>query len=178
MGTRHEAALLDRIVEQCERSRCPRSSTRLKTHLLKNARHAVTNLGGRCKREINDPERHSEAPRCLARNQLANTRDLECGPLDRLCNLGKVRALEILQRMLYNAGAADADIDDAVPLGNAVERSCHKGIVPRRIAEHNNLCAADRFLLTRQFRRTLDHIAHLAHGIHIDAGLRRADIYG
>ena len=78
--------------------------------------------------------------------------------------------------MLDHTGTADTDIDDAVALGNAVECASHEGIVSGGIAEHDDLGAAESLLLARQLRRALDHIAHLAHGIHIDARLRRADV--
>ena len=61
MGGRHQAALLDRIVEECERRRRAGCSARLEPHLLKNARHTVSNLRGRCQREINDAERDAKA---------------------------------------------------------------------------------------------------------------------
>ena len=78
--------------------------------------------------------------------------------------------------MLDHTGAADTDIDDAVALGNAVECACHEGIIAGGVAEHDDLSTAESLLLARQLRRALDHITHLAHGIHIDARLRRADI--
>ena len=52
----------------------------------------------------------------------------------------------------------------------------HEGIVPRRIAENDELRAADGRLIARQFRRTLDDLAHLAHAVHVDARLRRAEV--
>ena len=61
MRGRHQAALLDRIVEECEcrrRTGCP---ARLKAHLLKNARHTVSDLRGRCQRKIDDAERDAKA---------------------------------------------------------------------------------------------------------------------
>ena len=78
--------------------------------------------------------------------------------------------------MLDHTGAADPDIDDAVALGNTVESARHEGIISGCVAEHDDLGAAERLLLARQLRRALDHIAHLAHSIHIDARLRRADV--
>ena len=52
----------------------------------------------------------------------------------------------------------------------------HEGIVPRRIAENDELRAADGRLIARQFRRTLDDLAHLTHAVHVDARLRRTEV--
>ena len=41
---------------------------------------------------------------------------------------------------LNNARSTDADIDDRICLCHAVESTCHKRIIIRRIAEHNKLC--------------------------------------
>ena len=78
--------------------------------------------------------------------------------------------------MLDHTGAADTDIDDAVALSNAVECASHEGIISGGITEHDDLGAAKSLLLARQLCCALDHIAHLAHGIHIDARLCRADV--
>ena len=61
MGGRHQSALLDCIVEECEcrrRTGCP---ARLEAHLLQDARHTVTDLRGRRQREIDDAERDAKA---------------------------------------------------------------------------------------------------------------------
>ena len=61
MGGRHQAALLDRIVEECERCRRTGCSARLEPHLLQDARHTVADLRGWCQREIDDAERDAKA---------------------------------------------------------------------------------------------------------------------
>ena len=61
MGGRHQAALLDRIVEECESRRRTGCPARLKPHLLQDARHTVSDLRGRCQREIDDAERDAKA---------------------------------------------------------------------------------------------------------------------
>ena len=41
--------------------------------------------------------------------------------------------------VLYDAWAADADIDDSIGFRNAMERPCHEGIVIGSVAEHHEL---------------------------------------
>ena len=59
----------------------------------------------------------------------------------------KALAAHGFQCSLYNAGTADADIDDTVSLCHAVERARHERIIVRRIAEYHQLCTASGILL-------------------------------
>ena len=79
--------------------------------------------------------------------------------------------------MLDDAWARYADADDLIRLADAVERTCHEGVVARRVAEDDELRAAERLLVARELCRALDDLAHLAHAVHIDARLRRAEVH-
>ena len=79
--------------------------------------------------------------------------------------------------MLDDAWARYTDADDLIRLADAVERTCHEGVVARRVAEDDELRAAERLLVARELCRALDDFAHLAHAVHVDARLRRAEVH-
>ena len=56
----HDAALLDRVVEQRERGGRAVRAADVKPHLLENARNAVADGGRRREGEVDDAERHIE----------------------------------------------------------------------------------------------------------------------
>ena len=95
----------------------------------------------------------------------------------RLMTLGEraeVRVRLGLDGIGDDAGAADADVDDAVGLADAVERAGHERVVLDRVAEHDQLGAADAVAVGGAFRGRLDDLAHARHGVHVDAGARGA----
>ena len=59
-----------------------------------------------------------------------------------------------------------------------MEGACHKRIVGYSVAEHNELCAANRITVSSACSRRLDNLAHLLYCVHVDAALRRADADG
>ena len=78
--------------------------------------------------------------------------------------------------MVDNPGAGHADAYHALGLAYPVERTRHKGVILNGVAEHDELRAAKAVLLACQMRRFLDDSSHQRHGVHIDTGLRRADV--
>ena len=60
----------------------------------------------------------------------------------------------------------------------------HKGVVLNRVCKYNQLCTAQRALITGAVCNFLDNFTHFRYRVHIDAGLgggyidRRADIFG
>ena len=61
----------------------------------------------------------------------------------------EIDAARGLDRAQHDARSADADIDRAFRLAGAVKRAGHERIVLDRIAEHDELGAADRALRRR-----------------------------
>ena len=103
-------------------------------------------------------------------HQLAHAGDLEGHALDGLGHHLEGLARYLFQGPLHHAGAADAHVDGAFRLARAAESAGHEGIVLHRVAEHNQLGAAQSVLLLRELRRAADDAAHLGHGVHVDAG--------
>ena len=57
-----------------------------------------------------------------------------------------------------------------------MEGARHERVILRRIAEDDDLRRTDAVALRGQLARLLHHIAHHAHRVHVDAGLRAAHI--
>ena len=81
-----------------------------------------------------------------------------------------------VKRLLDDARARNAHVDHDVGFADAEISASHEGYVLRNIAEDNELCAADRVAVLRRMRHVENAFAHEAHGIHVDAGLRRPHI--
>ena len=147
-----------------------------KAHFLENPRHTVSD--GRCrrKRQIDDAKLGIKPPGRLCRDHLTHSRDLERGSLDRLGDHVEFFALAELQRMVDNARAGTTDAYHALGLAYPVERTRHKGVILNGVAEHDDLRASKAVLLACQMRRLLDDFSHPRHCIHIDTGLRRANV--
>ena len=77
-----------------------------------------------------------------------------------------------------DAGAGDADVYDRVRLAHAVEGAGHEGVVLHRVAEDDELGAAEAALRGGELRGLLYDAAHERDGVHVYAGLRRADVDG
>ena len=147
-----------------------------KAHFLENPRHAVADGRRRSQGQIDDAKLGIKPPGRLCRNHLTHSRDLECGSLDRLGDHIEFFSLAELQRMVDNARAGYADAYHTLGLADPVERTRHKGVILNGVAEHDELRAAKAILLAREMRRFLDDFTHPRHGVHIDTGLRRADV--
>ena len=174
---RHDAALLDRVVQQGQAGRRAAAAAALKAHLLQNVRNTVANRGRRGQRQVNDARGHAEALTGEVRYQLAQAGDLECRALDQLGHLvhrGVLRQLG--QRGAHRTGAGDADVDLTVRLARAVERARHERVVLGRVAEHDELCVAHAHVVLRQLGGLAHDLAHQLDGVHVDARFRRADI--
>ena len=76
--------------------------------------------------------------------------------------------------MLHYAGSADPYAYHRFRFRYAVEGAGHKGVIIYRVAEHDQLRAADGVVGRRLFRSFFHHAAHLRHCVHVDAGFRRA----
>ena len=148
-----------------------------KSHFLQNPRHAVADRGRGSKGQIDDAKLGVQTFRRLSSHHLSHTGNLEGSLLDRLGDNVKLFTLAELQRMMNHARSGNADAHDTLRLADTVECASHKGIVLYRIAEHDELCAAQTVLLARQMRRFLDDSAHPRHRVHVDASFRRADVY-
>ena len=57
-----------------------------------------------------------------------------------------------------------------------MERARHERVILDGIAEDDELRAAEAVALARQLRRFLHDLPHAAHGVHVDAGLRRRNV--
>ena len=93
-----------------------------------------------------------------------------------LASCAEVRVRLGLDGVGDDAGAADADVDDAVGLADAVKRAGHERVVLDRIAKHDQLRAADAVAIGRAFGGRHDDFAHARHGVHVDARARRGDV--
>lgn len=80
--------------------------------------------------------------------------------------------------MFDNTRAGNADIDDGIRLGYAVESACHERVVVRCIAENNEFCASKAVVLFACLRRLLDDLTHQFDSIHVDTGFGRAKVDG
>ena len=58
-----------------------------------------------------------------------------------------------------------------------MEGACHERIVFNSVAEHHQLTCADALAVRRKLGRLLDDTRHFEHGIHVDAGARRANVH-
>ena len=177
MVGRHDAALLDGIVQQGQAGRGAAAAAAFKAHLLQNVRHAVADGGRGCQRQVNDTGRHTQPLAGKVCHQLAQTGDLEGGALDQLGHLvhrGVLRQLG--QRGAHGTRAGNADMDLAVRLARAVERARHKRVVLGRIAEDDQLGIAHAHVVLRQLGGLAHDLAHQFDGVHVDAGLGGANI--
>ena len=88
-----------------------RSSGVFEPHLLEYLRNAVSDGGSRHKREIYYAERHTEALRRFAGDQLTDARYFERGLLDCFAERFKIRSVYLFERALNDARAAYAHVD-------------------------------------------------------------------
>ena len=151
----------------------------LETDFLQDVRNRIAHGRSRRERKVDDAERNAKALRRLLSDELSDTRNLERGLLDRLAEGLEIRAAAgVLEDVVDDARTRDADVDDRIAFSDAMEGARHERIVVRRIAEDDELRAPERVAVLRPFGRLLDDLAHEAHGVHVDASLRRADVDG
>ena len=178
IGGRHHAALFYLIIEQCQRSRCAGRADGFQSHFFQDFRHAVADSRSRGQGKIQNAKRYAETRGCLLGHQLTHACHLESRFFDRFAEHFEILSPHPLQSTLHHAGAADADIDDGIAFGHAVESACHEGVVVRRITEHHQLGTAKGILVSCLFRRLQDHLAHQLNRIHVQAGFRGSDVHG
>ena len=147
-------------------------------HAFEDVCDGVAHFGGRCKREVDDAKRDAEALSSKSADELARTGDLERGLLDLLGDFVERRALERSDRIVNDTWARHADRDDGVWLFDAVECAGHERVVADRVGEDDELRTGDGGAVLGQFRRFLHNLAHLGHGVHVDAGARGCDVDG
>ena len=150
----------------------------LEADLLKDIRNGISDRRSRCQGKVNDTKRNVQPLGSLLCNELADTRYLKCGLLDRLAEYLKVLAAYFFQSMFDNTRAGNADIDDGIRLGYAVESACHERVVVRCIAENNEFCASKAVVLFACLRRLLDDLTHQFDSIHVDTGFGGAKVDG
>ena len=78
---------------------------------------------------------------------------------------------------MHHARAGHADVYHTVRLRNAVECARHEGVILHRVAEHDELCAAESAAIRRQARGLLHRLAHERHRVHVYARLCRAYVH-
>ena len=95
--------------------------------------------------------------RGLAADELAGARDLERHALDGLGDVAEVdlapAVAQPLDRREHDARAADADVDHALALADAVERAGDERVVVGDVGEDDELGAADAAAIARCARR-------------------------
>ena len=178
VGGRHDAALLDLVVEHGERRCGAGSADLLEADLLQHFTHGVAHGRGRGERQVDDAERDAEAAGSLLSHKLTHARDLERGALDGLAQEFEVLALGRIERAGDHAGAGDADVDDRVAFGDAVEAAGHERVVVRHVAEGHELDAAVGVVVGGALGNVLDDVAEQFDRVHVDAGLGGADVHG
>ena len=166
MGASHDAAFLDRVVEQRKRRRGPVGAAAFQTDELQNLGHAVADGRGGSQRQIHHAKGNTQTPGGLLGYQLSHAGDFKGGALDGLGHHVDTLAPAGFQGFGHNTRAGDAHVDDAFRLPDAVEGTRHEGIVLHRIAEDHELGTAHIAF----FRGLTDDLAAEQHGVHVDAG--------
>src|SRR5437016_9957729 len=143
----------------------------LKSHGFKNVRHRITGHRGRRQRKIDYAERNSQTARSFAANQLAGPREFEREFLDDLRKVVERKiGIDVLYRVIDNAGAGYADIQHGFRLADAVKSAGHEWIVFDGVGETNKLGAGDARTIARAFGGFLDQTAHARDCIYVDSG--------
>ena len=176
MGGRHDAALLDCVVQEREAGRGAGAAALLETHLLKDVGDGVADGGRGSEGEVDDAEGDIEPAGGLMGDQLADSRDFERGVLDELRDFGDVGVGDLLEGMADDTGTGDTDVDDTVGFAGAVERACHEGVVFHGVAEDDQLGGSDTFPVGRFLGAFPDDVAHEGDRVHIDTGLGGTDV--
>src|SRR5260370_19951859 len=116
------------------------SARALKPNGFKNVRHRITGHWCGRQRKIDDAERDSQTARSFAANQLTGPREFERKLLDYVRKVVKWKTgISVLDRVIDNAGAGYADIQNSFRLADAVKRAGHEGIVFDGVGVSNKL---------------------------------------
>ena len=150
----------------------------MQSHLLKDIRNTVSDRRCRRQRKIDDTKWNTHTFGSLSGHELSHTSDLKCRLLDLLCQMSEVCTMLRLQCFSHNTRAADADIDDLICLGHAVECTRHKRIVIRCITEYHQLGTPNAVTVCCARCSLMYDISHQTNGIHIQAGLGGTKVYG
>ena len=172
----HHAALLYRIVEQCQGSSSAVGTTNLQTHLLQDSGNTVAHRRGRCQAQIHNTKRHTQSLGSLHAHQLTHTGDPEGGLFNGFCHHIKGLTLDALKGVINNAGAGNAHIELTFRLAYAVECACHKGVILHSIGKYHQFRTAKAVVFLGDISGLFDDLAHFGYGIHIDTGLGRTHI--
>ena len=178
MRRRHDAALLHRVVEQGQRGGGAMRAAGFQAHFLQDGGHGIANRGRGRQGKIHNAERHIQPPGRFQRHELAHAGDVEGRALDRFRHFVKGPPPHAFQRNLDHAGAADAHVDGAIALADAMEGPRHKRIVLHRIAEHHQFRAAQAAFVCRPRGGLFDDVAHHAHRVHVNARARGTHVDG
>ena len=178
VGGRHDAALLDLVVEHGQGRSGAGSANLFEAYLLKHFAHRVAHGRGRSEGKVDDAERHAKTAGSLLSHKLAHARDLERGALDGLAQELEVLAFGRIECAGDHTGAGDTNVDDRVAFGNAVEATGHERVVVRHVAERHELDAAVRVVVGGALGDVLDDVAEQFDRVHVDAGLGGTDVHG
>ena len=170
MSRGHQAALLDRVVEQGQRRGGAERAADLKAHRLEHAGHAVALGRRRRKRQVHHAEGHAQPAGGLLRDKLAHARDAEGGFLDGFGHDVEGLTLHALQRVVHDARAGNAHVYDAFRLAHAGDGAGHEGVVLHGVGKDDELGAAEAAGVGGHFRGLFDDAAHEGDGVHVDAG--------
>ena len=144
---------------------------------LDDLRDRIAGRGRRREREVNDAEAKPQAARGFAPDEFARARELEGEALDEFRHLVERRILwRVAHRVVDDAGAGDADVDDRFGFADAVECARHERVVLDGVGEADELRAREAAALARQLGHLLDDLAGAPDGVHVDAGARRRDV--
>ena len=173
----HHAALFDGVVQQGQAGGGAAAAAAFQTHFFQNIGNAVADGRGGGQRQVDDARRYAKALAGKVGHQLAQTGDLERCALDQLSHFVHRGVLgQLGQRRTHGTGAGNADVDLAVRLARAVERTRHKRVVLGRVAEHDELGVAHAHVVLGQLGGLAHDLAHQLDGVHVDTRLGRANI--
>ena len=174
----HEAALLHRIIEQCEGRNGTVGTDGFQTHLFEDVRDRVANLCGGCQGEVNNVEGYAQTLGGEGTDQLTDAGNLEGCLLDFFGAGVEGFAAYLLQGAVYHAGAGDTHGDGGVCLLHAVECARHEGVVADCVGEDDELGAAEAVCVRGQVSGGADGFTHELDGAHVNAGAGGSDVYG
>ena len=171
MRGRHNAALLDCIIEHGKRRRGTVGAATGKSHIFKNACHTVALRGSRCKRQVNDAVRGIEAVGCLVSDELTHTGDLEGDLLYGVRQGTEIAIARLLNGIGNHSGARNAHVNNGIGLTHTVHSARHKGVVLGNVGKDHKLRASDGVLVTGKVSGLGDRLAHELDRIHVDTRL-------
>ncbi len=143
---------------------------------------AVADAGGGGEGEVDDAEGDVFAFGDVAADEFAGASDAVGGVFDLFGDFVEggagVGAQELFNGAFDDAGAADADVDDALGFTGAEHGTGHEGVVFGHVGEDDNLGAAEAADMAAVGGGLDDLFGDKAHGIDVDAGAGGADVDG